>query len=280
MLLKLIKFDFKRTRRYCIPLLALVLIATVAACLCGSVVSKTVGMGEAPDNEWSFLANMTMFFSAVGFFFAMLLIVISASLISLMICIEFYRSLVSDEGYLTFTLPVKTSETILSKLINGIIWILISLAAVALSAVLICGSIVLFGGLAAENVLDIITSIFYFENALDATLTVINVAASAVSGLLLTFTAIFLGSVIAKKNKLLAAVGCVLGCRFIYNMVTGIAALVLDVIIYGMLKPVNMDTAMLSSVVMNLVSAVISVSMSIALFFILKYMLDKKLNLS
>jgi hypothetical protein len=39
---------------------------------------------------------------------------------------HFYKSVLSDEGYLTFTLPVSTSNLLWSKLFTGIFWILIN----------------------------------------------------------------------------------------------------------------------------------------------------------
>jgi hypothetical protein len=54
--------------------------------------------------------------------------------------VRFYKNLLSDEGYLMFTLPVKAHQLITSKLIVTVFWILVSFIAVLLSALIAFGN--------------------------------------------------------------------------------------------------------------------------------------------
>lgn len=47
--------------------------------------------------------------------------------------IRFYKNLFTDEGYLMFTLPVKTSDLLLSKMLVAVLWKLISIVFTVLS---------------------------------------------------------------------------------------------------------------------------------------------------
>lgn len=63
---------------------------------------------------------------------AYVLSIIAIIVVSFVIIIlRFYKNLITDEGYLMFTLPVKTNQLINSKLIAAIIWTLLSVIAVA-----------------------------------------------------------------------------------------------------------------------------------------------------
>ena len=53
--------------------------------------------------------------------------------VTLCTVIRFYKNFFTDEGYLMFTLPVKTSDLILSKTLVAVIWRLISFLFIILS---------------------------------------------------------------------------------------------------------------------------------------------------
>lgn len=102
MLIKTIKHDLAATyREFTFLYLALVLMAIVGPFIISS------------RNE--FLIAI-LFFGFFGMSIATL-VVTFLSIIKL-----FSRRLFSDEGYLTLTLPVKTSDTVIAKVITGMIW--------------------------------------------------------------------------------------------------------------------------------------------------------------
>ena len=67
----------------------------------------------------------------MSFVFSLALIAAVVTTVVLMI-LRFYRNLMTDEGYLMFTLPVSTTELICSKLIVSVVWFLGALAVDAL----------------------------------------------------------------------------------------------------------------------------------------------------
>ena len=67
----------------------------------------------------SFSAGLSMFLYGL-----MLLALVVLPMVFM--AIYFYRNFLTDEGYLTFTLPVKVSTLVISKQINGIIWTVLS----------------------------------------------------------------------------------------------------------------------------------------------------------
>lgn len=56
---------------------------------------------------------------------------------AVIIILRFYKNLMTDEGYLMFTLPVKSHELINSKLIASFLWALISITGVIVSIVIV-----------------------------------------------------------------------------------------------------------------------------------------------
>lgn len=74
---------------------------------------------------------------------AFIVAIITIAVVSVVIIIvRFYKNLVTDEGYLMFTLPVKSHQLIISKLIAGIIWIIGSISAILAALFLAFGTLV------------------------------------------------------------------------------------------------------------------------------------------
>ena len=113
MLGKLIKHEFRATRRVMLPLMALVLLLSVFAGFASRGLEDMSGI-----NDIQFMR--TLYFIILFSFFLSLFAVCVVTFV-LMIQ-RFYLSLLHDEGYLSLTLPVSVDEHILSRLIVSVVW--------------------------------------------------------------------------------------------------------------------------------------------------------------
>ena len=106
MLGKLFKYEMKATSRIFLP----VYIAVVLFAALGRLVTGI----DLFSNELSWLSGIFM-----GTY--VLVIVATAVLTYIVVIQRFYKNLLTDEGYLMFTLPVKPSRLILSKLFSAML---------------------------------------------------------------------------------------------------------------------------------------------------------------
>ena len=123
MLGKLLKQDFRATARIILPLYAAVPVLGLFTNL----------INRLCENQTGFLIRAIG--TLVSFVFSLSLIAAVVTTIVLMI-LRFYRNLMTDEGYLMFTLPVSTTELIFSKLIVSVVWFLGTFAVDALGLLL------------------------------------------------------------------------------------------------------------------------------------------------
>lgn len=85
------------------------------------------------------ITNVDIFNGPMGIISGLMLAAYVISIIAtfivtfIIIILRFYKNLMTDEGYLMFTLPVKPLQLINSKLITSIIWIIVSVITVFLS---------------------------------------------------------------------------------------------------------------------------------------------------
>ena len=113
MLGKLLKHEFRATARIFLP------VYLAAICL-GVVANVSIRILDSVDNDvLTILAGLYL----VAFFIVLAAIAIFAIFL---MANRFYKNLMTDEGYLMFTLPVNVHQLIWSKLIVSVTWFIIT----------------------------------------------------------------------------------------------------------------------------------------------------------
>lgn len=197
---------------------------------------------------------------------------------NLLLLFRFYKSRFTDEGYLTFTLPVNVHENFCSALINLLAWSLISVLTTLLSVLL--GLVI---GTASEKGLinpDVFSTIgmiiresFEIYNTVGMTAAMIVTAILApIAGTVSTMSCIVIGSVLAKKHKLLASFGIYYGV----NAVTSLASSVLTVLPVLIMMDTSPESAMNFSIYAQLF---VAVALAVGGYFLSTWLMRHKLNL-
>ena len=221
MLLKLLKYDFKSVARVWWIIALGVLGVSTAGAVALRVSLSVIG------NEKMVLLVMMGFLCLIG---AILTIAASTLVTELLIYWRFYKHLYTDEGYLTFTLPASRKTILFSKSLNAMIWL-------GLQAVLttICiGIFVLISPPSFEDLWMILrlfgTEFGYLWQGIGAWMFVYAATlllltfVSTLMGIFLVQFCITVGAVVAKKAKLLAAIGIYYGVTMVSSMVGQVAS--------------------------------------------------------
>ncbi len=137
MLGKLIKYEFRATRRIMLPLVAAVL-------LLGAMSGYSAMM---LDNDGSSaIINTLSVLIVVGFAFS----VFAICAMSVVVMVQrFYKNLLGSEGYLMFTLPVSVDALVWAKLIVSFVWFVVTALALFI----------------AVNLLGLVSSTLMFDEA-------------------------------------------------------------------------------------------------------------------
>lgn len=223
--------------------------------------------------------SMFLFFSVV----AISLYVIAVQFILLY---RFYKNKFTDEGYLTFTLPVKTTHIFWSSFLNMLLWLLISVAVV----VLIVFMVVLFGtaesGLIHKDIFTVFEQIIYFfveadwniilkETGGAAYLVImgLTVLVSPLYALSVPMCCITIGAVLAKKHKILASFGVYYGVNFVVGIITSVASLLPTLLFLSSESMVAYNTATAA------IQLVITTALTLGSYFLTIHLMKHKLNL-
>ena len=145
MLGKLLKHEMKALAHWFVPLYIGVGIAMAL-----------FGIGWTINLAWDNEIFSTIITTSLIFLFMVILATISLGTFAIIV-IQFYKTMVSDEGYLTHTLPVTVDQLLISKGLAGFIWNVIAIIAMAVVVLLfIFLTLVTTGAIHSDMWLDIV----------------------------------------------------------------------------------------------------------------------------
>ena len=267
MLRKLLKYDFRAVIKPWLIGLVVMLALSFVGCF-GVSIMKSARKFDELILLFGTLSIAGSFF-AFGAFFLMTEIILA---------IRFYKNFFTDEGYLTFTLPVKLHTHINSKLILSMVMLTMSTVAIIVGVMIV----LMVPGVLKFSDLGLLWSLI--PNKGWAVLYIVEILAlllmSSLFAVLFLSCCITFGSVIVKKGKALAAFGVYYGANSIFSVVTsifymfGIPSLGLWMARPEFLNKVTGGVALL------LLGCICFMALLSSLLYILQYrLLDRKLNL-
>ncbi|MBH1939698.1 ABC transporter permease [Mobilitalea sibirica] len=122
MLNKLFKHEMKANARFLLPLYLILFVL--------SLINRVIIGLDIFDGALAIIPRFSIF----AYIVSIIAVIVVTFIIMIM---RFYKNLLSDEGYLMFTLTVESHQLIISKLLTAAIWIVSSVLAVFASLLLV-----------------------------------------------------------------------------------------------------------------------------------------------
>lgn len=273
MFTKLLKHEWKSSAR----LLVTLSLCMLGIALLGALDLRAIVAFASNDNGGS-LTNLLLIPAAFFLLFVYIALILYVSGTQFYLQYRFYKTRFTDEGYLTFTLPVKTSHIFLSSALHIIIWQLIASCVLLLSIGVVIGL-----GLPWENVdsvemqqaLSEFGAAFqYLWDASALKYYLIFIPVSLVCAVLLPMSAIVIGSVLAKKYKLLAAIGILYAVSTLTGVFTGMISVITSIIALN----AEADIEVIMSIT-PLLSVILPAILATCGYFLSINLMKNKLNL-
>ena len=266
MLGKLIKYEFKATGRLLIPLYgALIIFAFI----------NKIFMGDFFHNKDTILGNLPQGIAILAYIATMVAIFV----VTVFIIIQRYRTnLLCDEGYLMNTIPVKSWENILSKLIVALVWSIASGVVSVISIIILAYEKGLF-----TKIITTIPVFFNDVNKIAGTQgfliileIILMMIINLVFSILMIYASLSIGSLF-QKQKILASFGAFIVLNIATNTIASMIQLplMLGLDLTGIMN--NSEITVVSIFIVVMLG--ISILFSVVYFIISNYILNKKLNL-
>lgn len=266
MLVKLLKHDLRATARVYVP----VILGFIGMCIINKISFET-GINNDFDN------NIIQVFAIVFMSFYVLCAIALAFAAQIFIAMDFYKTMTGNQGYLTHTIPVKTSTVINSKLIISIFWQLVTTLLIALSVCLLF--VGHFDYYAFHESFSEFKYLMEEYAKMPISLFIFEVIAAFVIGFfyspLMYYASIAIGHLF-QKHRLGASI---LTYFVIYFVIQTISSVVGGAFGIFMVSGENMENFWISYNKLMIVTLLFSVLTSIAFYIATNYIFKKKLNL-
>jgi len=281
MLRKLFKYDFLAIGKNMWIFTIIAICLAVVACFTFNGIYEIGNfIGNAPSDR-DLALGVSLMMAAVMLFAICLCGIIAYAVIGMiMILVRYYSNFFTDEGYLTFTLPVKTSTLLHSKILSGISWFAIIGVVVVLSFVAVITTIAaVTGDSSLWEVSDYYTvepeSISVIGEIIVGMTETISFVIAIIEPVLLMFLCVTLASVIARRARVVIGIGLF----FAVNSVTSALVTAGDVFMSYITTEYfgynyYIDTATQSVFYILLGGSILVVS-----YLLNRYLLKNKLNL-
>lgn len=262
MFTKLLKHEFRSVKKILKPLTIAALLASSIGYLLMLIITK------APEANQNILLAIPNLLLMSGIFFFLICYFIGGIIY---IYVHFYKTKFTNQGYLTFTLPVTTHQILLSSIINFLLWFLI------LILVVFTGVLLIFAPTfsSPQEVLYLM-GIFYAaqnEITLGSILSaILSFLSTLCYAMVFPFLAITIGSLIAKKHKLIATLAVGYGINLGYDLIISI----ISTLTLRMQTFPDIYTATSAYI---LVENIVTIGISISGYFIMHHIIENKLNI-
>lgn len=261
MLGKLMKHEFRATGRIMLPLFLAVLVASV----CSHFLMRIQTTDNASWLSILIVLLMTLFVLGLLALFIMSIVVM---------VLRFRNNLLSDEGYLMFTLPTSVHSLVWSKILVSTVWFLAAGLVFILAIFIVAFQISYIPELsrALRDIWNEIVRTFSLDSVAVITETVIALLLNCVTTCLLFYTALSIGHSFANKKMLLSVV-------FFFVLVIG-GQILLSLLI-PLLEPLIFSDihGVAAYHIMALTEIGTSLVMGIIYYVLTVFFLKKKLNL-
>ncbi|MBQ8579194.1 MAG: hypothetical protein IJ448_00680 [Oscillospiraceae bacterium] len=283
---KLLKHEWRANR----GLMGLLSLAALGIGIMAAIVLRVLVNygGEMLSSDDIALELSAMGMYAMLFFSAVALCVYAVA-VQFVLLYRFYKNKFTDEGYLTFTLPVKTWQIYWSSLLNMLLWMAISLAVIAV----VVSLVVLIGtakdGFINTDIFAALDELRYYLGQMDmdevlqwepldsymaaGVLQLIQMLIAPFYGLIVPMACITMGAVLAKKHKILASFGIYYAVNFVVGIVSSVATMVPSVLFLG---TADMGPYMVTTAAIELI---ITLGLSLGGYFTTLALMKHKLNL-
>lgn len=288
MLRKLFKYDFLAIGKTMWLLTLIAVLVTIAGTVSGYFIDD-VFEKFIIDEYVNFVYMALMFLLGTIIFISFIAITAYFVLSTVIIMKRYYQNLFTDEGYLTFTLPVKTSAILDAKVLSGLLW-----GAIA-SIVSIISLIFLIYALVGENIADVLDefkmAVEYISGSIEIPTYhyvlfiveyVLSIIVNFVFGMLLLYFCITLATVIVKKARVLLGVGFYIGVTSVLSALSQIVSTISSIFLGSQTVATPSEAMAETAVQMHIqmwFGIILYGGVAIASYILNRYLLKNKLNL-
>lgn len=267
MLKTLLKYEWKATWKFLVSINLFIILITIIG-----IISFELGM-------WNWTNDTLIAIAIFAYLFYIIAISAAGISTSVYLYIRFYKTMYTDEGYLTHTLPVSANMHIISKLLIAVFWTMVSSTVMLISVIILL--IYIMAALSDAPILEtflVMTTAFSEFNinisgVLFAIELIVITLISSFGSILMGYVAISIGQLV-QKHKIGTSILIYFG--FYMAMQTVCSIIMLPMMTISIVSGTS-SFYLFNSVV--IATGIVYAILSVVLYFVILHITKKKLNL-
>ncbi len=274
MFAKLLKYDCRAVFKYW----WIGAISSLILSLLGGLCIQIIDVDYTSYQSIQTLAVLGLVLCCVG-------LVIFLFLSEILVIIRFYKHFFTDEGYLTFTLPVKKTTLLNSKIVMSLIFTVVSVVIFAFDVL-----IMLSVGIPEDfyrkevwsDIFLMLQDIFKTLGGYSAAYIILGIAiiiSLLIAQMLFIFLCITLAASITSKHKVLAAIGIYYGATALTSTVVQLMSIGGIYTVFELIDAMGENATFMSIAFVMFGLLGIVVAAAAAIYALETYLLDRRLNL-
>ena len=284
MLGKLFKHEWKSV--YKVECLLLVIMFSFT--LVGAIVFHTPAMDVLFGDNVDIPDSLAMFWvmsvvSSVFMYIIILMGTVYGNIIYL--GVHFHKTMYTDEGYLSHTLPVSSHQLLGSKILVGAVWTFIMQCAVAASVLILIFSLAfamepdLFRNVSVSEFYEAFNDIYWDDFSVGHYLGtwILTILINPVCSVIILFGALTIGQ-LSKKHKAIMGIVAYFAINFGKNLLTNLSQAIGNLLTMASgYRSSSYNTTLFFSADMKLILGIL---VAVGLYFLSHYIINQKLNLN
>ncbi|MBQ9071053.1 MAG: hypothetical protein IJY23_06895 [Clostridia bacterium] len=271
MLGKLLKHDMRSMSKVAAPMF---IASGIVSVICCAMLYFTFGFFEEDIHTVFGAIMLTGSFYLIG----LGAIFVMWAIVSFLAIARYYKSLFTDEGYLNMVLPIKSVTLFSAKLLSTFIWIAFA------SGVAVLGTLIsvvlptlLYDSSMVAGLIDtakVLLGLGEDKTALVITIGIVKLAESLVSSvesIIIIITAVTVGATLINRHKVFGSIIFYFVITLAEEIFSGVATLVFESVL-----PNNLD---ISAFMSSLFALILSAGISVGMYFLSLFILEKKFNI-
>ena len=274
MFAKLLKYDCRAVFKYW----WIGAVSSLILSLLGGLCIQIIDVDYTSHNSLITLATLGLVLCCIG-------LVLFLLLSEILVIVRFYKHFFTDEGYLTFTLPVKKTTLLNSKIVMSLIFTFGSMLVFAFDVLLMLTVGIpedLYRKELWADIFLVLKDIFTTLGGYSAAYIILGIAiffTLLVAQMLFIFLCITLAASIASKHKVLAAIGIYYAATAAVSTAVQIMSIGGIYTVFEMIEKLENNQTFLSIAFVMFGLLGIVVAAAAIVYAIETYLLDKRLNL-
>lgn len=280
---KLLKYEWRANAK----LFMILSLAALGVGILGGVVARAaLYLIDTSTNDVALVLTVPGMY--ILFMFCCIALVAYMAAVEIINLARFYKNKFTDQGYLTFTLPVRAQQIYLSAFVNMLLWLLISAA-----VMVFCFAVMFLIGF-GDTIVEIMEDVNFqymwqevlavFTGLRDEVVTTrgyglytvlmyLLVALSPLYAISMMMGCLTVGSVLVRKYKILASIGIYYGLNMV---VSGITSTLTSFIT---LRSIDADNFFVVYNTASVCQLVLMVGVTVGSYFLSTHLMKNKLNL-